>query len=108
VRTILPAKWEKTKSAFSLNALRNIRKAFPSTKIYFIHLPQKEEVANGAYLLDDIGKDIEEIGISYFPALKELHWKKEMFIDDDAHPNRDGYDNIRDGVSRYLFRSSGS
>ncbi len=104
LRTILQNKKRKTRNSFSFDALRNIKEAFPSVEIYFIHLPQKQEVVNGEYFLDNIGKEIEKIGISYFPALKEWHWQKDMFFIHDAHPNNFGYDNIKNCVSSYLFR----
>ena len=89
---------------YSLDALRNIREAFPLAEIYFMHLPQKQEVANGGYFLNNLGNEIEEIGISYFPALKECHWQMDMFFVHDSHPNSVGYDNIRKCVSSYIFR----
>ena len=99
----LQKKKRNTRISSSFDALRNIKEEFPSAKMYFIHLPQKQEVVKGEYFLDNLGKEIETIGISYFPALKELHWKKDMFFVNDAHPNNRGYDNIRNGVSSYLF-----
>jgi len=104
LRTMSQKKIGNTGNSFSLDALRNIREAFPSAEIYFIHLPQKQEVVNGEYFLDNAGKEIEKIGISYFPALKEWHWQKDMFFVHDGHPNNVGYDNIRNCVSSYLFR----
>jgi hypothetical protein len=104
LRTILQNKKGNTRNSFSLDALRNIREAFPSAEIYFIHLPQKQEVVNGEYFLDNIGKEIEKIGISYFPALKKWHWQKDMFFVNDGHPNNFGYDNIKNCVSSYIFR----
>jgi len=104
LRTITQNKKGNTRNSFSLDALRNIRKAFPSAEIYFIHLPQKQEVINGEYYLDNIGKEIEKIGISYSPALKKLHWQEDMFFVNDSHPNNFGYDNIKNYVSSYIFR----
>ena len=86
----------------SLTSLKNIKELFPDTEIYLIHLPEKGEVARQRYLFD-IGQDIESIGISYFPALKECDWSKDMFFSKDAHPNKIGYVNISDCVSDYLF-----
>lgn len=103
LKTILQKKTINTRNSFSLDALRNIRDAFPSTEIYFIHLPQKQEVINGEYFLDNIGKEIKKIGISYFPALKEWNWQKDMFFVNDAHPNTFGYNNIKNYVSSYIF-----
>lgn len=88
----------------SVDALRSIREAFPSAEIHFVHLPQKQEVVNGTYFLKNIGNEIKEVRISYFPALQECHWQTDMFFVHDSHPNHVGYDNISNCVSSYLFR----
>lgn len=88
----------------SVQALRKIREAFPSAEIHLIHLPQKQEVEKGSYSLRGMGYEIEAIGISYFPALRECDWREDMFFVHDNHPNQPGYDNIRECVSGYLFR----
>ena len=87
---------------YSLTALRKIRDTFPSAEIHLIHLPQKDEIANNKYLLD-IGKDVEEIGIRYFPALIKCRWSKSMYYSNDGHPTSHGYENISDCVEQYLF-----
>lgn len=88
----------------SLLLLRNIRDAFPLAEIHLVHLPQKEEVATGAYLLD-FGERMEGTGIRYFPALKRCNWSGDMYFKHDAHPNSAGYKNISSCVSNYLFKS---
>ena len=86
-----------------LDILKKIRAEFPTAETYFIHLPQKQELLTGEYIIKDIKKEIEKMGISYFPALTECHWQKHMFFVNDPHPNKSGYDNIKDCVSNYLF-----
>lgn len=86
----------------SLLTLKKIRDAFPAAEVHLVHLPQKEEVAMGAYLLD-IGNRMDATGIRYFPALKRCNWAQDMYFKVDAHPNAAGYKNISDCVSRYLF-----
>ena len=86
-----------------LRSLRNIRNKFPLAEIHLIHLPQKQEVTKGDYLVKDIGNSVREIGIMYFPALKECGWSDRMFFVQDGHPNRLGYENIAECVSNYLF-----
>ena len=88
----------------SLLSLKKIRDAFPAAEIHLVHLPQKEEVATGVYLLD-FGKRMEETGIRYFPALQQCNWTSDMFFKHDAHPNSAGYRNISSCVSSYLFKS---
>lgn len=87
----------------SLLLLKEIRDAFPLAEIHLVHLPQKEEVAMGAYLLD-FGGRVEGTGIRYFPALKQCNWSGDMYFKHDAHPNGAGYKNISSCVSNYLFR----
>jgi hypothetical protein len=86
----------------SLGALKKIKELFPGAEIYLIHLPEKGEVATHRYLLD-IGQDIEQIGINYYPALSECDWSNDMFFSIDAHPNKLGYSNITNCVSDFLF-----
>lgn len=87
----------------SLKSLRNIRFKFPLAEIHLIHLPQKQEVTKGNYFVEHIGKSISEMGILYFPALKECEWSERMFYTQDGHPNSLGYENITECVSSYLF-----
>jgi hypothetical protein len=87
----------------SLIALRQIRNAFASAEIHFIHLPQKEEVEKKSYLVD-IGERVKEMEIKYHPALMQCKWSTRMYFVHDAHPNNVGYDNIKNCVSRYLFK----
>ena len=87
----------------SLRSLRKIRDNFPLAEIHLVHLPQKQEVKKGDYLVEHIGKSVREMGILYFPALKECEWSKSMFYVKDGHPNSLGYENIAECVSSYLF-----
>lgn len=96
-------KKSSNKYSFSFEALRNIKREFPSAEISFIHLPTKREVINGKYYLDDFGKEIENIGILYYPTLKKIKWQENMFHVNDGHPNSLGYDNIRNLVLNYII-----
>ena len=96
--------YSKKSLEHSLLSLKKIRDAFPAAEIHLVHLPQKEEVAMGAYMLD-FGKRVEETGIRYFPALKRCDWSGDMFFKHDPHPNKAGYENISSCVSNYLFKS---
>ena len=87
----------------TLRSLRNIRDKFPLAEIHLIHLPEKQEVIKGDYLVEHLGKSIREIGIMYFPALKECKWSDRMFFVQDGHPNNFGYKSIAKCVSSYLF-----
>ena len=98
--------YSKKNVEHSLLSLKKIRDAFPAAEMHLVHLPQKEEVVMGAYLLD-FGKRMEETGVQYFPALQRCHWSEDMFFKHDAHPNSAGYKNISSCVSNYLFKSQG-
>ena len=87
----------------SLRALIRIREAFAHAEIHLIHLPEKQEVARGAYSLSNLGDSVREIGMDYFPALKECGWSESMFHVNDSHPNASGYANMAKCVSGYLF-----
>ena len=104
LRKISRKKIKKNRTPFSVDSLRNIREAFPLAEIHFIHLPQKQEVIAGQYVLKNIGNKIEQVGISYYSALEECDWQTDMFFVNDSHPNNIGYDNIKSCVSNYLFR----
>lgn len=86
----------------SLHSLKEIRDTFPNTDIHLVHLPQKEEVAIGAYQLE-FSHQVEEMGIKYYPALTRCNWSNDMFFANDSHPNRSGYENISFCVSEYLL-----
>lgn len=88
---------------YSLASLRRIKKTFPFAEVYFIHLPQKQEVKTNKYMLDTIGKEIEKIGLKYYPALRKCEWTDYMFFTNDSHPNNLGYKAITSCVSDYLF-----
>lgn len=87
---------------YSLTALKKIKKSFPEVDVKFIHLPQKEEVATGKYLLDGIQEKVEKIGVSYTPILFDGTWSLEMYHEEDSHPNRLGYDKIYDCVLKIV------
>ena len=101
--TILKYKNGSMRYSFSFEALRNIKKEFPSSEISFIHLPTKSEVINDEYYLNNIVKEIENIGIVYYPVLKKIDWQENMFHINDGHPNSLGYDNIKNIVLNYIF-----
>lgn len=83
-------------------ALAAIRSRFPHARICLFHLPQKNEVRRGAYD-KDLQKNIEALGISYFPALYRYHWSNDMFYENDNHPNNHGYGRISDFVEHWLL-----
>lgn len=92
----------------SLRSLKNIKDKFPLAELHLIHLPQQQEVAKGDYLVEHLGKSIRDMGIMYFPALKECEWSDRMFFAQDSHPNSLGYENITECVSKYLFAGAES
>ena len=87
---------------YSFAALTKIRQAFPGTRVYLVHVPQKEEVIKGKYLVD-IRKDINLMGITYIPTLEICSWSIDMYFMLDNHPNMQGYNNISQCVSKVLF-----
>lgn len=86
----------------SLSALKKTLESFPSARLYYVHIPQKQEVLDQRYLVD-MKSDIETLGIKYFPALTDCQWSNDMFYENDSHPNSYGYQNISNCVSGYLF-----
>jgi hypothetical protein len=82
-------------------ALGEIKRRFPSHQIYFVHLPQKEEVRAGRYFRD-LRHAVEQAGIAYVPALSDCTWSEDLFYANDAHPNARGYQALSDCVSRLV------
>jgi hypothetical protein len=89
-------------NAIDLAPLMRIRLLYPKAKIYFIHLPSKDEVKNGKYRID-LQNSVESLRISYYPALTLSRWSEDMFYKRDPHPNNVGYRNISDCVEKILF-----
>jgi hypothetical protein len=87
--------------AQNVAALGEITRRFPSHPIYFVHLPQKEEVRAG-YYFKDVRADVENAGIKYLPALTDCTWSEDLFYENDAHPNARGYQALSDCVSRLV------
>jgi hypothetical protein len=87
--------------AQNVAALAATRQRFPTHPIYFVHLPQKEEVRAGRYF-QDVRADVENAGIRYLPALTECTWSEDLFYAIDAHPNARGYLALSDCVSRLV------
>lgn len=87
---------------YAVVAMRKIRTEFPLAEIHLVHLPQKYEVMTNNYYIN-IGAQISELGIKYYPALEKCNWTVDMFFSRDAHPNKYGYENITKCVSDYLF-----
>lgn len=85
----------------SLNRLAELRDAFPTKKIRFVHLPTVTELAQADY---DVHPEdqIAELGIEYFPALTACSWPERMFLGEDRHPNALGYEAIARCISGYL------
>lgn len=94
------------KYSFSFEALRNIKREFPTAEISFIHLPTKSEVIKGKYYLDNFSKEIENIGITYYPTLDKIDWQENMFHINDGHPNNLGYNAIKNIVSDYINQNN--
>ncbi len=84
--------------------LEKIRDQYPDTNIYFVHLPEKQEVDSNRYELE-LREEVEALGIKYFPALQQCDWSREMFYRRDPHPNELGYKNITTCVKDYLYHS---
>jgi hypothetical protein len=89
----------------AVESLRKIRTEFPRAEIRLIHLPQKYEVKTKSYSIN-VTRQIEDLGISYYPALEKCRWSEDMFFVKDGHPNSSGYENITRCVSGYLFGGS--
>lgn len=87
---------------YSLKALKNIKKDYPNANITLIHLPEKEEVKKGEYSIPKLKERVENIGITYWPALSKLNWNEKMFFKNDSHPDEDGYNNIIKCVLDYF------
>lgn len=83
-------------------ALAGLKARFPTVPITFIHLPEKEEVQIGAYLLD-AERRVRELGITYYPALRLCRWSPEMFLPRDNHPNAIGYQQVERCVLKLLL-----
>lgn len=89
---------------YQLTILKNLRRDFPDSDIYIIHLPQKHELQLGSgYDVKINPSMMKELGIKYFPALSECQWDLNMFHKKDSHPNAIGYENISHCISEYLF-----
>lgn len=73
-----------------LMQFQKIRALFPRSRIYFVYLPQKDEIAAGKYRFD-LKDSIESIGIQYVPAFTQSRWSLDMFYKNDSHPNTLGY-----------------
>ncbi len=93
---------KRTNPPIGFYPLETIRALFPKARIYFFHLPQKNEAEMKAYEVD-FQKHIESLGISYIPALYEYPWDKSMFYENDGHPNRYGYRQIAKYVEQWLL-----
>lgn len=88
----------------SLQMLAKVRDQFPDANIYFVHLPEKQEVQSNRYDLE-IREAVEALGMDYFPALQQCSWTMGMFYLHDPHPNERGYKNITRCVRDYLYGS---
>jgi len=84
----------------SLDRLGDLRDAFPTKRIRFVHLPTMEELSRLDYDVHP-EDEIAKLGIEYFPALTACSWPEEMFLS-DGHPNAGGYDAIARCVSTHL------
>ncbi len=78
----------------SITRLQALPALFPNTRIHFFHLPQKDEVISGEYLIP-LEMYFSGSGITYHPVLYETDWVREMFYKNDGHPNQAGYDHIQ-------------
>lgn len=81
--------------------LSEVRAAFPKRRITLIHLPEREEVQEGAYRLE-LASQSAKLGIEYFPALQRCRWTPAMFHQRDPHPNPLGYQAIEQCVRAAL------
>ena len=59
-------------------------------KVIFIHIPEKREAKAGYYRCN-IQKDMENLGIAYYPLLFTHHFDMSMYHKHDGHPNDKGY-----------------
>jgi hypothetical protein len=92
---------------YALQELHKIQNEFPSAEIDLIHLPQKYEVLTNNYYIN-IADQVADMGVNYYPALKNCSWSMDMFFTRDGHPNSRGYENITKCVSGYLFANNSS
>ena len=92
---------DRTPLARSLGTLTKMQKDFPEVKFRFFHLPEKNELNEGAYIIR-ISEYVAETGMQYIPMLTACEWDQSMFHKHDGHPNNNGYDNIAKCMANYL------
>ncbi len=86
-----------------LAQLRDLQASLPGVHMRFVHLPQRDEVEKGSYILADLAAPLENMGIDYYPALYHGTWTTDMFFVHDNHPNAQGYREIKQCIAQYLF-----
>lgn len=80
----------------NMAALSRMVRDYP--QLIVIHVPQKEEVAAGKYFLNP-----RIDGARYIPLLHQCMWTKDMFYENDPHPNDLGYQSIKICVSTAIL-----
>ena len=70
-------------------------------KVIFIHIPEKAEAKAGHYRCQ-VKKDIEDLGIKYYPILKPYHFDMRHFHKHDGHPNDKGYAYLSEIIEEIL------
>ena len=70
-------------------------------RVLFVHIPEKSEVSQGYYRYD-IAQRVRDLGIEYYPLMKDNHFDMSMYYPHDGHPNDKGYAYISSLVEKIL------
>jgi hypothetical protein len=85
----------------SFEALARVRRAYPTSRIHFVHIPDRHETARGRYDID-LAALLPGAGIEYLPVLGTCPWSVQHFLPNDNHPNATGYEALAQCVTRML------
>ena len=90
-----------TRETFSLAGFKALASQQTGRDVYFLHVPQRNEVAKGRYDVDPscVARDY---GVDYVALLDACDWDLAMFYGRDPHPNERGYENLRLCVGKVL------
>ncbi len=88
---------------YNLYALLGIRRMFPLSNIYLLHVPENHERVRGRYSID-IGNEINGMGITYVPLISKP-WSAGDFRKKDPHPTPAGYERLSGYVEEFMRQS---